>query len=46
MTPSVATFLPALQPATQVALVDALVEQGWYVGREVIDLGLFRPVRV
>lgn len=40
MTPSVATFLPALQPATQIALVDALVEQGWYVGREVIDLGL------
>ena len=40
MTPSVATFTPALQPATQVALVDALVEQGWYVGREVIDLEL------
>ncbi|MEA2118091.1 2OG-Fe(II) oxygenase [Halovibrio sp. HP20-50] len=31
---------PALQPATQVALIDALVEQGWYVGREVIDLSL------
>ncbi|MBT2785369.1 MULTISPECIES: 2OG-Fe(II) oxygenase [unclassified Halomonas] len=40
MTPSVATSLPILQPATQVSLVDALVEQGWYVGREVIDLGL------
>jgi SM-20-related protein len=40
MTPSVAPFTPALQPATQVALVDALVEQGWYVGREVIDLEL------
>lgn len=40
MTPSVATFTPALQPATQVALVDALVEQGWYVGRGVIDLEL------
>ena len=40
MTPSVAPFTPALQPATQIALVDALVEQGWYVGREVIDLEL------
>ena len=40
MTPSVATSSPALQPATQVALVDALVEQGWYVGRGVIDLEL------
>ncbi|MDQ7727067.1 2OG-Fe(II) oxygenase [Halomonas sp. SpR8] len=40
MIPSVATSSPALQPATQIALVDALVEQGWYVGREVIDLGL------
>lgn len=40
MTLNVATFTPALQPATQVALVDALVEQGWYVGREVIDLAL------
>ncbi|MBT2773208.1 2OG-Fe(II) oxygenase [Halomonas sp. ISL-60] len=40
MTPSVATSSPILQPATQVSLVDALVEQGWYVGREVIDLGL------
>ncbi|EHJ93222.1 2OG-Fe(II) oxygenase [Vreelandella boliviensis] len=40
MTPSVATSSPALQPATQVALVDALVEQGWYVGRGVIDLTL------
>lgn len=40
MTPSVTTFTPALQPATQVTLVDALVEQGWYVGREVIDLEL------
>nr|WP_295708707.1 2OG-Fe(II) oxygenase [uncultured Halomonas sp.] len=40
MIPSVAPFTPALQPATQIALVDALVEQGWYVGREVIDLEL------
>lgn len=40
MTPSVATSSPALQPATQVTLVDALVEQGWYVGRGVIDLEL------
>lgn len=40
MTPSVATSSPALQPAIQVALVDALVEQGWYVGRGVIDLEL------
>ena len=40
MTPNVATSFPVLQPATQVALVDALVEQGWYVGREVIDLEL------
>lgn len=40
MTPNVKTFTPVLPPATQVALVDALVEQGWYVGREVIDLGL------
>lgn len=40
MTPSVATPSPALHPTTQVSLVDALVEQGWYVGREVIDLGL------
>lgn len=40
MTPNVFTSSPALQPATQVALVDALVEQGWYVGREVIDLEL------
>ncbi|HAA43983.1 MAG: SM-20-related protein [Halomonas sp. 54_146] len=39
MTPS-AMLSPALQPATQVALVDALVEQGWYVGRGIIDLGL------
>ncbi|MBS3666715.1 2OG-Fe(II) oxygenase [Vreelandella boliviensis] len=40
MTPNVATPSPALQPATQLTLVDALVEQGWYVGREVIDLEL------
>ncbi|MCA8864038.1 MULTISPECIES: 2OG-Fe(II) oxygenase [unclassified Halomonas] len=40
MTPNVATPSPALQPATQITLVDALVEQGWYVGREVIDLEL------
>ena len=40
MTPSVAPFTPGLQPATEIALVDALVEQGWYVGREVIDLEL------
>ncbi|MDN6322660.1 MAG: 2OG-Fe(II) oxygenase [Halomonas sp.] len=40
MTPSVATPSPALHPTTQVSLVDALVEQGWYVGHEVIDLGL------
>ncbi|CAM0554137.1 2OG-Fe(II) oxygenase [Vreelandella titanicae] len=40
MTPSVATSSPALQPTTQAALVDALVEQGWYVGRGVIDLEL------
>nr|WP_298059726.1 2OG-Fe(II) oxygenase [uncultured Halomonas sp.] len=39
MTPS-AMLSPALQPATQVALVDALVEQDWYVGRGIIDLGL------
>lgn len=39
MTPS-AMLSPALQPATQVALVDALVEQGWYVGRGIIDPGL------
>jgi SM-20-related protein len=40
MTPSDITASPALTPATQNALVDALVEQGWYVGREVIDLTL------
>ena len=40
MTPNVFTSSPALQPATQVAVVNALVEQGWYVGREVIDLEL------
>lgn len=40
MTPSVATSSAALTPATQIALVDALVEQGWYVGNGVIDLGL------
>ncbi|BBI49398.1 prolyl 4-hydroxylase subunit alpha [Vreelandella olivaria] len=40
MTPNVATPSPALQPATQNTLVDALVEQGWYVGREAIDLEL------
>lgn len=40
MTPSVKTFTPVLQPSTQVKLVDALVEQGWYVGRGVIDLRL------
>lgn len=39
MTPT-AMPSPALQPATQIALIDALVEQGWYVGRDVIDLGL------
>ncbi|GEN28334.1 prolyl 4-hydroxylase subunit alpha [Halovibrio variabilis] len=39
MTPT-AMPSPALQPATQVALIEALVEQGWYVGRDVIDLGL------
>lgn len=40
MTPNVATPSPALQPATQNTLVDSLVEQGWYVGREAIDLEL------
>lgn len=40
MTPSVATLSPALHPAVPADLVDALVEQGWYVGREVIDLAL------
>ena len=40
MTPTAAISTSALTPANQVALVDALVEQGWYVGREVIDLGL------
>ena len=40
MTPTVTTSSPVLQTATQNALVDALVEQGWYVGREVIDLEL------
>ena len=39
MTPT-AMPSPALNPTTQVALVDAMVEQGWHVGREVIDLGL------
>jgi len=40
MTPSVATLSPALHPTVPADLVDALVEQGWYVGREVIDLAL------
>lgn len=40
MTPNVTTPSPALQPATQITLVDALVEQGWYVGCEAIDLEL------
>ena len=40
MTPNVATPSSALQTETQITLVDALVEQGWYVGREVIDLEL------
>ncbi|MFB9867152.1 2OG-Fe(II) oxygenase [Vreelandella sulfidaeris] len=40
MTPTTMTSAPALSPTTQVAIVDALVEQGWYVGRAAIDLGL------
>lgn len=40
MTPSVNLSSTVLSTATQVALVDALVEQGWYVGQGVIDLDL------
>lgn len=40
MTRHGAASSPVLQPGTQAALVDALVEQGWYVGRIVIDLDL------
>lgn len=40
MTPSMCLSPSVLSPATQVALVDALVEQGWYVGPGVIDLDL------
>lgn len=31
---------PAINPIAHIALVDALVEQGWYVGNNVIDLDL------
>lgn len=34
------TTSPVLTPAAQVAIVDALVEQGWYVGRAAINLDL------
>lgn len=40
MTPSVNLSSSVLSTATQVALVDALVEQGWYVGQGVIDRDL------
>lgn len=40
MTPSVNLSSSVLSTATQVAMVDALVEQGWYVGQDVIDQGL------
>lgn len=32
-----ASSSPVLTPAAQVAIVDALVEQGWYVGQDVIN---------
>jgi len=40
MTPGVNLSSAVLSTATQVALVDALVEQGWYVGQGVIDQDL------
>ncbi|TVP49039.1 MAG: 2OG-Fe(II) oxygenase [Halomonas sp.] len=40
MTPSDTAASFVLKPATQCALVDALVEHGWYVGHGAIDLGL------
>ncbi|SDO17899.1 2OG-Fe(II) oxygenase [Vreelandella arcis] len=40
MTPSMCLSPSVLSPATQVALVDALVEQGWYVGTGVLELDL------
>ncbi|OAZ98642.1 2OG-Fe(II) oxygenase [Halomonas sp. G11] len=40
MIPSMRLSTSLLSAATQVELVDALVEQGWYVGQGVIDLDL------
>ncbi|WP_431023921.1 2OG-Fe(II) oxygenase [Halomonas sp. H5] len=36
--------IPSLAPATLTALVDALVERGWYLGEGVIDAGLCRAL--
>lgn len=44
MTPLDTLVPPALNPVTQGELVDALVEQGWYVGRNVIDLELCKAL--